>query len=524
MIKLCHKIKEVIFMPSRKEIKKNAKNNIKHNYFRNVIIMFICTILLSNGINLTSKNILDLNNINKNIPEIIINKEKLSNSEIIDELLNKGPIEKEKEEERNNKYYDGILSIFFNEITSTGSITFGILNGINKMLFEEKLQVGVLIIISNIILLIITTIFIKVIEINKCRYFLEQRRYLNTKIDKILFSYKINKTFHLSYILFIKTIKELLWSLTIIGGFIKYYEYKMIPYILAENPTLSKNEAFALSKSLTDGNKLSLFKMDLSLLGWEILNLFTFNLSGIFFSNIYCESIYAEIYMHLRNKENNPLLNDELLNIPNKINDIYPEDKFSIKIDKTKKWFKIDYNRNYTIENYIMFYFTFSLIGWLWEMFYTLINNGIIVNRGFMHGPWIPIYGTGGLLILILLKKVREKPFVLFISSFTLCGIVEYFTAWYLETFRKVRYWNYDGYFLNLHGRICLEGLLLFGIGGCAFVYVLAPLLDNVYQKIKPKIKRIICIILVVSFTFDLIYSLIYPNTGDYISSEYRPK
>ena len=139
-----------------------------------------------------------------------------------------------------------------------------------------------------------------------------------------------------------------------------------------------------------------------------------------------------------------------------------------------------------------------------------------------MHGPWLPIYGWGGVLILFLLKKYRDKPFKLFISSTILCGIIEYITAWYLETFNNLKYWDYTGYFLNLHGRICLEGLLLFGIGGCGFVYLLAPLLDNLYKKIKPKIKTILCIILILLFSIDFIYSSIVPNTGKGISQEYK--
>ena len=99
---------------------------------------------------------------------------------------------------------------------------------------------------------------------------------------------------------------------------------------------------------------------------------------------------------------------------------------------------------------------------------------------------------------------------------------ISVYNASYLETFNNLKYWDYTGYFLNLHGRICLEGLLLFGIGGCGFVYLLAPLLDNLYKKIKPKIKTILCIILILLFSIDFIYSSIVPNTGKGISQEYK--
>lgn len=139
-----------------------------------------------------------------------------------------------------------------------------------------------------------------------------------------------------------------------------------------------------------------------------------------------------------------------------------------------------------------------------------------------MHGPWLPIYGFGGLLILILLKKFRNKPVLLFISAFIICGVLEYSTAWYLETFKHLRYWDYTGYFLNINGRICLEGLLVFGLAGCAFTYVIAPILDNLYSKIKPKIASILCVVLISLYLVDLMYTKVNPNTGEGISEEIK--
>ena len=67
---------------------------------------------------------------------------------------------------------------------------------------------------------------------------------------------------------------------------------------------------------------------------------------------------------------------------------------------------------------------------------------------------------------------------------------------------------------LNINGRVCLEGLLVFGLGGCGFTYILGPIFDNLCNKIKPKIKVIICCILVTAFLVDLAISSIIPNAG----------
>ena len=145
--------------------------------------------------------------------------------------------------------------------------------------------------------------------------------------------------------------------------------------------------------------------------------------------------------------------------------------------------------------------------------------DGFFQNRGVLYGPWLPIYGSGGILILICLKKLRNRPIAEFFASIVLCGFVEYFTSLYLELSCGRRWWNYNGYFLNLNGRICAEGLLVFGLGGVAIVYVIAPLLDNLFRKINVKIVGAVCTALIVVFMADVIYSKKNPNTGKGISS-----
>ena len=508
-------------MIDQKTIKKEAKKNIKKHYFRSIILVFVCSLLLAGGFNFTTKNIIDVPRAQKEASKIINNK-KISGTEVLDEIEKKLPSEKQIKKDIKNKYTNGAISYIINETTSSGSLVFAILNGINKVVFEGKIGSAVLIFISTILLILFTIIYINTLEVGEKRYFLEKRRYIDTKIDRLIYPYKVKKTFHMAYILFMKSLYQVLWCFTIIGGFIKYYEYSLIPYILAENPKINKKEAFRISKELTNGNKLKLFYLDLSLIGWSILKLCTFNLSGIFFSDIYKEAIHAEAYMTLRNKVNldnndRELLNDSLLDIEKSVNEEYPEERYKVK---TRKWLKVDFNKDYSIKTYILFFFTFSFVGWIWEVFYNCLNNGTFVNRGTMHGPWLPIYGFGGLLILILLKKFRNKPVLLFISAFILCGVLEYSTAWYLETFKHLRYWDYTGYFLNINGRICLEGLLVFGLAGCAFTYVIAPILDNLYSKIKPKIASTLCVVLISLYLVDLMYTKINPNTGEGISEE----
>ncbi len=174
----------------------------------------------------------------------------------------------------------------------------------------------------------------------------------------------------------------------------------------------------------------------------------------------------------------------------------------------------IHYLRHYSVCSLIMLFFIFSNFGWTWELLYYYLMKGKLINRGVLHGPWLPIYGFGGLIVLMLLARVRKRPFIFFISSIILCGVVEYFTGWYLETVFNSKWWNYDGYFLNLDGRICAEGLLVFGICALAFIYVLAPLLDNLIRKINRRVLLTVAVTLLVLIVADCVYSTIAPNTG----------
>ena len=98
-----------------------------------------------------------------------------------------------------------------------------------------------------------------------------------------------------------KGLFQFLWSLLfVIPGIIKAYEYRMIPYILSENPEISRERVFEISKKMMMGNKWNTFVLDLSFLGWEILSGLTIGILGIFYVNPYVQSTNAELYAYLR--------------------------------------------------------------------------------------------------------------------------------------------------------------------------------------------------------------------------------
>ena len=388
-----------------------------------------------------------------------------------------------------------------------------------------------------------------------------------------------------------KNVFLFLWSLTIVGFFIKQYSYRMVPYIVAENPNIEALDAIRLSRRMMKGHKWECFVADCSFLGWYLLNLITFGLSGIFYSNGYNAAFFAEYYVYVRSMAKttgiagSEMLNDEYLYFkadPQTLHTTYADVAQSVAqleqnlvpapkphgftgflsewlgirilhasaVNRYEEYrenlhqmqigenilngsiypgrlapapmpFKfresrtISADRSYSLVNLIMMFFIFCFVGWVWEVSLAFISEDMFVNRGTLHGPWLPIYGTGGVIILVLLKKLREKPALEFVAAMVLCGCLEYFSSWYLEmTHDGQRWWDYTGYFLNINGRICAEGLLTFGLGGLAIVYLLAPALDNLLSRIDARKLGIVAAVLLVLYCADQVYSAQHPNVG----------
>ena len=121
-------------------------------------------------------------------------------------------------------------------------------------------------------------------------------------------------------------------------------------------------------------------------------------------------------------------------------------------------------------------------------------------------------------MILVVLFRWRRRPIEEALLTILLCGFVEYMTSYYLEITKGMRWWDYTGYFLNLNGRICAEGLLVFALGGAAVVYLAMPLLDSLWMKLNKKILVPLCIGLLAIFVADWIYSHYVPNVGEGIT------
>lgn len=139
------------------------------------------------------------------------------------------------------------------------------------------------------------------------------------------------------------------------------------------------------------------------------------------------------------------------------------------------------------IKIYICF-FIYSIIGWIWESFLcSSVELKKLVNRGFFLGPYCPIYGLGATLSYLLLRDIGSATLIFILASIVSCTI-EYIVGYILEKIFKDRWWNYDNYPFQLHGRVCLYGLVIFGLANVVIVKFSTPFLMFSLSIIKDSI------------------------------------
>lgn len=119
---------------------------------------------------------------------------------------------------------------------------------------------------------------------------------------------------------------------------------------------------------------------------------------------------------------------------------------------------------SYNAWQWIMFFSIYCLIGWAGESLYVSAEHKKWVNRGFLHGPFLPIYGSGAIIILFATLPVRNNPILVFVLGMASATVLEYFTGFVMEKIFKVRYWDYTEQPYNLNGYICLGCSIAWGV------------------------------------------------------------
>lgn len=152
-------------------------------------------------------------------------------------------------------------------------------------------------------------------------------------------------------------------------------------------------------------------------------------------------------------------------------------------------------------------FMVYAFCGWLMEVILVSIRNKKWTSRGFLIGPYCPIYGFGAIFITLLLKKYYDDIWSLFVNSFLLGSVLEYFTSYLMEKIFKARWWDYSDHKFNLNGRISLTTSLGFGVLGVFVMYVLNPFFMKLPNNISPILFNIMMIIIFIVFISDTIFS-----------------
>ena len=163
----------------------------------------------------------------------------------------------------------------------------------------------------------------------------------------------------------------------------------------------------------------------------------------------------------------------------------------------------------YQVAFNFLFFLIICIFGYLAETLWVLLKNKKLTNRGFLCGPYIPIYGFGGILMFHFLTPLKNNFILVFILGMVVATVLEYIAAYVLEKIFRNKWWDYSKEKFNLHGRICLLNSVAFGIGALLIVYLAGPIITDFLNQLKPNILILIGTISFVIFFLDSIYSII---------------
>ena len=161
----------------------------------------------------------------------------------------------------------------------------------------------------------------------------------------------------------------------------------------------------------------------------------------------------------------------------------------------------------YTFIQWLLFFFIYCFLGWVWESCYVSIKKREWINRGFLHGPMLPIYGSGAIIVLLCTIGVRDQVILIFIFGMTGATILEYVTGACMERLFRVRYWDYSHMPLNLKGYICLPVSLGWGVFSVLLVRVIHVPIENLVLQIPERIAEVVSVVCSSAFAVDFTLS-----------------
>lgn len=154
-------------------------------------------------------------------------------------------------------------------------------------------------------------------------------------------------------------------------------------------------------------------------------------------------------------------------------------------------------------------FFICSFVGWINEVCIKLFKSNRFVYKGSLHLPLLPIYGVGAIIIVMLFRKHKKHPVILFFLISILMGIFEYLCGLIIDKYFHKELWDYSNRLLNINGYVCLYSVLFFGIGGLLLLYLFIPVYEKIFNKVNIKILNTISVILTIALIVDIFCKLL---------------
>ena len=155
----------------------------------------------------------------------------------------------------------------------------------------------------------------------------------------------------------------------------------------------------------------------------------------------------------------------------------------------------------------LFFFFVYCFIGWIIESTWVSLHQHRFVNRGFMRGPFIPIYGFGAMALLLVGTPLLKWPVAVFFGGLLAASILEYITGTLMEAIFKVRYWDYTGKFMNINGHVCLFTSVCWGFLAMVEDYVIHKPIEALSNYMTTKELNLIVAVITIYFTADVTLS-----------------
>lgn len=161
----------------------------------------------------------------------------------------------------------------------------------------------------------------------------------------------------------------------------------------------------------------------------------------------------------------------------------------------------------YTMTQWLIFFYIYCFFGWVWECIFVSVRKRKLVNRGFLKGPLLPIYGSGAICILVVTLPVRGNIPAMFLIGMVAATALEYVTGWAMEKLFHVRYWDYTGQFLNINGHVCLGSTLCWGVLTVLVVEIFHVKLETLVFSFEPWLVDAAAFVITPLFTVDVVTS-----------------